>query len=56
MLLGYTLILPLIHLQRPLYQVALNAQPAMMRQDWSPEDQQTDGTEESAASNTPCAW
>jgi hypothetical protein len=36
--LSYTLILPLIHLQRPLYQIALNAQPAMMSQDWSPED------------------
>jgi hypothetical protein len=30
MALGYTLILPLIHLQRPLYQIALNAKPTMM--------------------------
>ena len=25
----------------------------MMRQDWSPEEQESDGTEESAASNAP---
>ena len=30
MALGYTLILPLVHLQRPLHQIALDAKPAMM--------------------------
>jgi hypothetical protein len=53
MALGYPLILPLVHLQRPLHQITLNAKPAVMRQDWSPADQQTNGTEESAESNAP---
>src|SRR5438105_14597091 len=53
MTLGNILILPLVHLQGPLYQVALNAEAAMMGQDWSPAEQQTNGTEESAASNAP---
>ena len=30
MALGYAFILPLVHLQRPLHQIALNAKPAMM--------------------------
>src|SRR5262252_4928377 len=53
MALGNSLILPLVYLQRPLHQIALNAKPAMMGQDWSPAEQQTNGTEESAASNAP---
>jgi hypothetical protein len=53
MALGYALILPLVHLQRPLHQIALDAKPAMMGQDWSPVDQKTNSTEESAASNAP---
>src|SRR5207249_7839511 len=41
MALSYTLILPLVHLQRPLHQIALNAKSAMMSQGWSPGEQQT---------------
>ena len=53
MALGNAFILPLVHLQRPLHQVALNAKPAMMGQGRSPAGQKTKGTEESAESNAP---